>query len=144
MAQVWVGAENIDIVSLEKNTAGPEHGAICTFIGRTRNLSRGRAVLYLEYQAYSPMAEKQMLKIAEDAECRWGSRISIHHRFGKVEVEEASIVIVAAAPHRSEAFEACRYCIDAVKENVPIWKREVCEDGSYWIEGEESLPSGRD
>ena len=104
-----------------------------------RRSSRGREVAYLEYNAYIPMAEKQLLRIADEAETRWHCQVIIHHRLGRIELGEASVVVAVGSPHRAEAFEACRWCIDTLKERVPIWKREVCPDGSYWIEGENAL-----
>jgi molybdopterin synthase catalytic subunit len=78
-------------------------------------------------------------RIAEEAETRWGCEVVIQHRIGRIELGEASVVVAVGSPHRAQAFEACRYCIDTLKETVPIWKREVCPDGAYWIEGEDAL-----
>ncbi len=140
MAEVKVTEGLLDVAELEKRVASSSNGAICTFIGQVRNNARGREVAYLEYQAYVPMAEKVLRQIAENAEVRWGCEIVIHHRTGRLELGEASVAVVVGSPHRVAAFEACRHCIDTLKEQVPIWKREVCPDGSYWIEGEEALP----
>jgi molybdopterin synthase catalytic subunit len=126
---------------LETEVADAAHGAICTFIGQTRNHARGRQVAYLEYDAYVPMAEKELLRIAQEAETRWNCRVMIHHRIGRVDIGEASVAVVVGSPHRAEAFEACRYCIDTLKQEVPIWKRETCPDGTYWIEGEATVPA---
>ena len=90
------------------------------------------------------MAEKMMRRIAEEAESKWGCTIAVQHRIGRIELGEPSIVIAVGSPHRAEAFAACRWCIDTIKEDVPIWKREVCPDGTYWIEGEDALKATGD
>ncbi len=139
MAEAKISSAPIDTARLEAQVAGLANGAVCTFIGQVRQQSRGREVAYLEYDAYVPMAEKMLRRIAEEAEARWGCEVSIQHRIGRIELGEASVVVTVGSPHRGQAFEACRYCIDTLKETVPIWKREVCPDGAYWIEGEEAL-----
>jgi len=95
----------------------------------------------LEYNAYVPMAVKEMTRIGLEAETKWGCVVAIQHRIGRLDLGEASVVICVGSPHRAEAFDACRWCIDTLKENVPIWKREVCPDGSFWIEGEDAISS---
>ena len=115
-------------------------GAVVTFSGNVRNHNRGREVDYLEYDAYRPMAERQLRKIGEEAVERWNCRMAIQHRVGRLEVGESSVLVVAACAHRGDAFEACRYAIDTLKERVPIWKREVWKDGEVWIEGERDAP----
>ena len=140
MAEARIVTTPIEVATLEAQAGRAEHGAICVFIGQTRNNARGRQVAYLEYDAYIPMAEKVLLKIAEEAETRWGCQVIVHHRIGRVEIGEASVAVIVASPHRGEAFEACRYCIDTLKQEVPIWKRETCPDGTYWIEGETTVP----
>ena len=141
MAEAKIVNAPIDTASLELKVSGIENGAVCAFIGQVRNHSRGKEVAFLEYDAYVPMAEKQMLLIAQEAESRWGCDVVIQHRIGRIELGEASVVIVVGSPHRSEAFVACRWCIDTLKENVPIWKRETCPDGAFWIEGAELFPA---
>ena len=141
MAVAKIVQTKIDIAALETKVSGIENGAICTFAGQVRNHSRGKKVAFLEYDAYIPMAEKQMLKIAQEAEAKWGCEVVIEHRIGRIELGEASVVIVVGSPHRAQAFEACRWCIDTLKEDVPVWKRETCPDGSFWIEGETSVPT---
>lgn len=109
-------------------------GGIVTFLGTVRNQTGGRKVLYLEYEAYPPMAEKKMAQIAAEVRERWeAERVAILHRVGHLEIGEVSVAIAVATPHRKEAFEACRYTIDRLKEIVPIWKREVWEDGEEWV-----------
>lgn len=133
--------EPIDEASVRQMISAPECGAVAVFAGVVRNHSRGREVHYLEYEAYAPMALRQMWKIAEEASQRWGARVAIAHRFGKMRVGETSVLIAVATPHREQAFEACRWCIDTLKERVPILKKEVCPDGTYWIEGDEAIRS---
>ena len=139
MAVVTIHTAPIDVAKLEAQVSDAVNGAVCTFIGQVRRTSRGREVAYLEYNAYVPMAEKMMRRIAEEAETKWGCEVVLQHRLGRIELGEASVVVCVGSPHRAEAFEACRYCIDTLKETVPIWKREVCPDGAYWIEGEDAL-----
>jgi len=109
-------------------------GAIATFVGTTRVHSRGRTVIHLDYEAYAEMAEQVMAKIAEELQERYDvSGIAIHHRTGRVEIGEASVVIAVSAPHRQDALAACKDAIDALKERVPLWKKEVYEGGEQWI-----------
>jgi molybdopterin synthase catalytic subunit len=112
-----------------------EAGAIATFVGTTRVESRGRRVLHLDYEAYEGMAEQVMAEIADQLKRRYDVReIAIHHRTGRVEIGEASVVIAVSAPHRQDALAACRDAIDTLKERVPLWKKEVYEGGEEWIE----------
>ena len=141
MAEAIIAGTLINTAALEAKVADVANGAVCTFIGQVRRNSREREVAYLEYNAYVPLAQKQMQRLAEEAETRWGCQVVMQHRIGRLELGEASIVICVGSPHRAAAFEACRWCIDTLKETVPIWKREVCPDGSFWIEGEEALPA---
>jgi molybdopterin synthase catalytic subunit/molybdopterin converting factor small subunit len=111
-----------------------EAGAIATFVGTTRERSRGRDVRELEYEAYAGMAEQVMEQIADDLRDRYDlCAIAIHHRTGRVEIGEASVVIAVSAPHRQDALAACREAIDTLKERVPLWKKEVYEGGEEWI-----------
>ncbi|MDE2125834.1 MAG: molybdenum cofactor biosynthesis protein MoaE [Armatimonadetes bacterium] len=132
----------IDVAGLEKRVERDRYGAICTFVGRVRNHSQGEPVARLEYRAYEEMAGREMLKVAAEAAERWDCNVAIEHRLGVIEVGEASIAIAVASPHRAEAFEACRYCIDTIKQRVPIWKREERPDGTFWIEGDAPVRSG--
>jgi molybdopterin synthase catalytic subunit len=112
----------------------PRAGAIATFVGTTRERSRGRDVRELEYEAYAGMAEQVMEQIADDLRDRYDlCAIAIHHRTGRVEIGEASVVIAVSAPHRQDALAACREAIDTLKERVPLWKKEVYEGGEEWI-----------
>lgn len=134
--------EPIDVRALEARVAGVANGAVLTFVGQVREQSRGRQVAYLEYDAYVPMAEKMLARIAAEAGERWGAEVLIEHRIGRIELGEPSVAVCVGSPHRAEAFEACRWCIDTLKETVPIWKKEVCPDGTFWIEGEDAVPAG--
>ena len=126
-------AAPIDAAALEEAVAGLGHGAVVTFVGRARDHSdNGREVTELEYEAYPPMAEAVLAEIAGLAEERWGATVGIIHRTGLVPLGEAAVVIVAAAAHRTAAYEASRYAIEAIKERLPIWKRERFIDGSEW------------
>lgn len=114
--------------------SGAESGGVVTFTGQVRNQTRGRRVLRLEYEAYAPMAERVLAQIGQEAAERWpGARLAIHHRTGVLEPGEPAVVIAAAAPHRAEAFEACRHAIERLKVDVPIWKKEFFEDGEVWV-----------
>jgi molybdopterin synthase catalytic subunit len=109
-------------------------GAIATFIGTTRVHSRGRTVTHLEYEAYPEMAERVMAQIAAELRDRYDlCDIAIHHRTGRVEIGQASVVIAVSAPHRQDALAACKDAIDTLKERVPVWKKEVYEGGEEWI-----------
>lgn len=116
-------------------TASTTMGGIVTFVGAVRGESRGQPIRHLEYEAYPGMAERAMQEICDEAAAKWpGVRVAMAHRTGRLEVGELAVVISAAAPHRAEAFEACRFAIDALKERVPIWKKEVAVDGAWWVE----------
>ena len=116
-------------------------GAVASFIGTTRATSGGRPVLHLEYEAYAPMAERELEKIEAMSIERFDiSRVAIVHRIGRVEIGEASVAIAVAAPHRAAAMDACRFIIDTLKATVPIWKREHFADGAVWV-GDETAPS---
>lgn len=117
-------------------------GALVTFLGLVRDRNLGRTVHYLEYEAYEPLAIRSFEQIVAEAAERWPSaRLAVHHRVGRVEIGEASIAIVAASPHRAEAFAACRYTIERVKQIAPIWKREHFDAGDVWIEGAVADPA---
>jgi len=109
-------------------------GAVATFIGTTRARSRGRDVLYLEYEAYEGMAEQVMADLAEELKRRHDlCEVAIHHRVGRVDIGDTSVVIAVSAPHRSDALAACREAIDELKVSVPLWKKEVYVGGEEWI-----------
>ena len=124
----------IDVASLEAELAESGHGAVVTFIGRARDRADdGRVVLELEYEAYPEMASAVMAEIVAEAEARWrGSTVAVIHRIGAVPIGEAAVAIVTAAAHRSDAYDANRFAIEAIKQRLPIWKRERFADGSEW------------
>ncbi len=114
----------------------PSNGAIALMSGTVRQQTQGKAVRYLEYQAYEPMALLIFQEIAAHMRQQWtdANRVVIHHRIGKLEIGEISVLIAVGCPHRAEAFAACRYGIDTLKHNAPIWKKEFWEDGSgTWV-----------
>lgn len=113
----------------------PGAGGVATFTGTVRSHSRGHVIRHLDYEAYAPMAEKALRAIGERIERDVpGTRVAIHHRVGRLEVGEKAVVIAASAPHRVEAFSACREAIEQLKRDVPIWKREVSADGAEWLD----------
>ena len=125
----------LDEAEVASRVEGPDAGGVVSFVGRVRNQARGHSIEHLVYEAYPAMAEREMEKIADEAAERWpGTRVAIAHRVGRLEIGEAAVVVVAAAPHRDAAFLACRFAIDTLKERVPIWKREVATDGAYWVD----------
>jgi len=118
-----------------------ESGAVALFYGVVRNNNQGRRVQYLEYDAYPGMAVKKMREVAEEVRARWPiTEMGMMHRMGRVEVGEAALLVAVSSPHRREAFEACQYAVDRVKEIVPIWKKEVGEGGEMWVEGHPVSP----
>jgi molybdopterin synthase catalytic subunit len=137
MPPVGLSATALDVDALMRSVQSPEHGAVATFLGTTRETSPDdpRPVAALEYEAYETMAVPEMEAIAREARERFGPlEIAIVHRTGRVALGEPSIAIVVGAPHRGSAFDACRFAIDAVKSRVAVWKREVYADGdAAWI-----------
>ena len=116
------------------NVEHPGAGAIVTFVGVTRDNTAGRRVLFLEYEAYRPMADQQLTRVAEEMLDKWKlAGVSIHHRLGRLEIGEASLIVAVSSAHRKEAFEACHYSIDRIKQVVPIWKKEFFEGGEVWV-----------
>ncbi|MBW2280565.1 MAG: molybdenum cofactor biosynthesis protein MoaE [Deltaproteobacteria bacterium] len=133
--RAWLQASPLSMDALLREVEGDDAGGVVTFTGNVRNHSRGQAIDHLEYEAYEPMAEKEMRKIASQVSERWPEvRLAIAHRVGRLEIGDAAVMIAAAAPHRGEAFDACRYAIDTLKQTVPIWKKEFAESGTYWVE----------
>ena len=128
-----------ELVDLVRSDAD---GAVCTFLGVARKYSRGREVVHLEYEAYPEMAEKKMAEIGDELRVKFGAEhVAILHRTGVLKIGEASVAIAVATPHRREAFLACQYAIDRLKEIVPIWKKEVWADGQRWIGWEGQTPA---
>lgn len=113
---------------------GPGMGGLVTFTGMVRRHSRGQTIDHLEYEAYGAMAVREMTRLCDELEAEVpGCRLAVEHRVGRLEIGELAVVIAAAAPHRAEAFTACRAMIDRLKERVPIWKKEIGDDGAAWI-----------
>ena len=141
-----IGVEPLDLEGLiaavsDRGQATGSDGAVATFLGLVRNHNAGRAVQYLEYEAYEPLALRAFERISEEVAARWpGVRLALHHRIGRIEIGQASVAIAAASAHRADAFSACRYTIERVKQIAPIWKREFFEGGDVWIEGATADP----
>jgi molybdopterin synthase catalytic subunit len=133
---IRVQLEAIEVAALLTEVREDGDGAVAAFLGTVRNVNAGRRVLFLEYEAYPGMAEREMERIAHEATDRFGvTRVAIVHRVGRVEIGEASVGIAVGAPHRAAAMDACRFVIDTLKSSVPIWKREHFEGGAVWVEG---------
>jgi len=133
---IQITREPLDRDALVAAVTHPSAGGIVVFEGVVRDNARGKQVRYLEYDVYPEMAIKQVRAIVAEAEQRWGARhVAVAHRVGRLEIGEASVIVVVATPHRVEAFEACRYIIDTLKATVPIWKKEVATGGEEWVEG---------
>jgi molybdopterin synthase catalytic subunit/molybdopterin converting factor small subunit len=124
----------LDLDAAVREVRSEDAGAVATFVGTVRRRSRGRNVLHLDYEAYEGMAEQVMAGIAEELKRRYElCEIAIHHRVGRVEIGEPSVVVAVSAAHRGDALAACREAIDTLKETVPLWKKEVYEGGEEWI-----------
>jgi len=156
---LWIGAEPLELAAIldavdpgdaadaadavdpgSRGNGGAD-GAVVIFFGLVRNRNAGRSVRYLEYQAYEPLALKVFERIASELRERWpGVRLALHHRVGRLAVGEASVAIATRSPHRGDAYAACRYTIERVKQIAPIWKREFFTGGDVWIEGATADP----
>lgn len=124
----------LSIQACEAFVSGPDAGGTVVFIGTVRNKTQAKAVVRLEFEAYAPMAVAEMQKIAETAGATFPVlKIAIHHRTGVLEIGDVPVVIAVSAAHRGAAFEACQFCIDTLKQTVPIWKKEIFEDGETWV-----------
>jgi molybdopterin synthase catalytic subunit len=132
--QIQIFSYPLNIQSAIDWIMSPESGGIDVFIGTVRNATKGKKVIKLEFEAYEPMAIAEMEKIAKQAFEKWPvQKVLIHHRTGVLEVGEVPVVIAVSAVHRAAAFDACRYIIDTLKQTVPIWKKEIFEDGEVWV-----------
>jgi molybdopterin synthase catalytic subunit len=145
LPRLHIGMETLSLDSvaaaLDGSPGSGQDGAVVTFLGLVRNHNLGRSVRYLEYEAYAPLALKTFERIAAEIGDRWpGARLALHHRIGRLEIGEASVAIAARSPHRGEAYAACRYAIERVKQIAPIWKREFFDGGDVWIEGATANP----
>jgi molybdopterin synthase catalytic subunit len=141
---VAVTTQPLDLTILTAAVAVEGTGAVASFAGLVRDHNQGRRVLFLEYEAYEPLAIKALQRIVTEAEATWPVRLALHHRVGRLDIGVASIVIAASSPHRAAAFAACRYAIERVKQIVPIWKREHFEGGDVWLEGAVADPEDED
>ena len=130
-----ITSDEIELGDVIRAVEAGDAGAIVHFLGVVRNNTEGREVSYLEYEAYPPMAEKKMAEIAQEIHEKWGlDRVAMIHRVGRLEIGEVSVAVAVASPHRREAFEACHYAMNRLKQIVPIWKREVWTDGEEeWV-----------
>lgn len=129
-----VTKDPIWVEEIEAWVKEPSAGAVVTFDGIVRNNAEGRAVRFLEYEAYPEMAEKCLGEIGEEVKRKWHlNKVAMVHRIGRLAIGESSIVISVSAPHRADAFAACQYAMDRVKESVPIWKKECFEEGAHWV-----------
>jgi molybdopterin synthase catalytic subunit len=134
MIDIQLSTEPLDISHCINLVQSPECGGIDVFIGTVRSQTKGKQVVQLEFEAYERMAVKEMRKIAEEAMSKWPvHKIAVHHRTGVLQIGEVPVVIAVSAAHRDAAFDACRYIIDTLKQTVPIWKKEVFEDGEVWV-----------
>lgn len=133
---VSIVSEPIAIQAVLESVAGPDAGAVAVFAGTVRETNQGRRVLFLEYEAYRPMAERVLREIAEALPSEFGPcRAAIVHRIGRLEIGETSVAIAIASPHRRVALQACAAAIERLKATAPIWKKEHFEGGAVWIEG---------
>jgi molybdopterin synthase catalytic subunit len=131
----WVTEQPLSMDALVAEVLGPEMGGLVTFTGIVRDHSRGQSIDHLEYEAYGEMAERELRRIGCQVEERWPQvRFAVAHRVGRLAIGDPAVMIAAAAPHRAEAFEACRFIIDTLKQTVPIWKKEFAAGGAYWVE----------
>jgi molybdopterin synthase catalytic subunit len=132
--EIKLSVSTLDVQYCIDWVMSPECGGIDVFIGTVRNATKGKAVVKLEFEAYEKMAISEMDKIAQQAFAKWPvQKILIHHRTGVLQVGEIPVIIAVAAAHRDAAFDACRYLIDTLKQTVPIWKKEIFEDGEVWV-----------
>ena len=129
-----VSAEPLDLQAAVAEAASDDAGAVATFVGTVRRSSRGRDVLYLEYEAFEEMAEPMLARLADELKAKHDlCEVAIHHRLGRVEIGQPSVVIAVSAPHRAAALDACREAIDTLKGTIPLWKKEVYAGGEEWI-----------
>lgn len=134
MINIQLTDQPLHLLSCMDWAMDPECGAIDAFIGTVRTGTRGKQVLRLEFETYESMALAEMNKIAEEVLNRFRVRkILIHHRTGTLQIGEIPVIVVVSAAHRDAAFDACRYAIDTLKKTVPIWKKEIFEDGEVWV-----------
>ena len=132
--------DELDPAEAISRVENPGAGAVVTFVGTTRDNTAGRRVLCLEYEAYRPMADQELQRVADEMRARWDlTGVAIYHRLGRLDIGEASLVVAVASAHRKEAFEACHFSIDRIKQIVPIWKKEFFEGGEVWVGSQEEF-----
>ena len=126
--------EPLDVAAVLRDVESPDSGGIASFVGTVRRRSRDRDVLHLDYEAYEEMAEEMLARLGAELTERHGlTAVAIHHRLGRVEIGEPSVVIAVSAPHRAAALDACREAIETLKTSIPLWKKEVYSGGEEWI-----------
>lgn len=131
---IAVQSEPIDVAAVLAAVESPGDGGVVLFLGRVRDEARGRAVRQLDYEAYGGMARAELEALAREARAAHGAgRVALVHRTGRLAVGEVAVAIAVSAPHRAAAFEACAWLIDALKQRVPIWKKEWYADGAAWV-----------
>ena len=129
-----ISAQPLDVAAVIDEASSDDAGAVASFVGTVRRRSRDRDVLHLEYEAFEEMAEPMLARLAASLTEKHGlSKVAIHHRIGRVEIGEPSVVIAVSAPHRAAALDACREAIDTLKETIPLWKKEIYAGGEEWI-----------
>ena len=138
MHLIEITHEPLDPEAITDKVRKDTNGAVVTFLGTTRSVTGGRKVLHLEYEAYRPMAANKLADIVGEMRERWSIEdIAIGHRLGHVEIGDVSLVVAVASPHRKDAFAACQYSVDRIKQMVPIWKKEFFEGGEVWVGSQE-------
>ena len=131
----YLSRQSIDASELSRAVESAGRGAVVSFVGLVRDHHAGRGVLRLEYSSYEPMAEAECARIVAETEARWPVTVALAHRLGQLAIGETAVAVAVAAAHRGDAFEACRHVIEAVKRQVPIWKREYYTDGAVaWVD----------
>ena len=133
MNHIYITSDPLDDASITDIVSDNAHGATVLFQGITRNNTGNREVLFLEYEAYAPMAEKTLNQVRDEILSKWDVKIAIHHRIGRVDIGQTSLLVAVGSAHREAAFEACQYSVDRIKQIVPIWKKEHFIGGEVWI-----------
>jgi molybdopterin synthase catalytic subunit len=134
MIDIKITSETLNLSECVDKVLSPQAGGIDVFVGTVRDHTKGKKVIRLEFEAYEKMALSEMQKIADEMMKRWPlHNILIHHRVGVLQIGEVPVIIAVSASHRDAAFDACRYAIDTLKQTVPIWKKEIFEDGEEWV-----------
>ena len=141
--ETFITHNELNIEELSANVIADRNGAVVVFNGITRDHTDGRKVLFLEYEAYLPMAKAKLNDVAEEMCDKWDVSVVIAHRIGRVNIGESSLIVTVGSPHRASAYQASQYSVDRIKQIVPIWKKEHFEGGEVWIgdaEGFRPLP----